>query len=265
MAPMKYEEQLKDKLEQRTIQPSTDAWQKLNDKLDANKSKKNNKGFWYLGIAASIVGIMLITNVFDNDNTNIVEPTIVDIDKTNSEPNNDNVKEENTIEEKEILSNETEVLASENVKKETQKQEQTSRSSLKQKIKKEQLKLIPNKTEEMVVAINDNEVNKEENKEAVVKKLSFEEQKAKDVVAQIQSMQKIKEVTDAEIDALLGAAQREITFKRLYNENTKSIDANALLLSIEDEIEEQSFRTRVFEMLKAGYSEVRTVVADRNN
>ena len=82
---MKYEEQLKDKLEQRTIQPSSDAWQKLNDKLDANKSKKNNKGFWYLGIAASIVGILLITNVFNNDNTNATEPTIVDTDKTNLE------------------------------------------------------------------------------------------------------------------------------------------------------------------------------------
>ena len=81
MAPMKYEEQLKDKLEQRTIQPSSNSWQKLNDKLDANQSKKNNKGFWYLGIAASIVGILLITNVFTNGNTDTIEPIIVDTNK----------------------------------------------------------------------------------------------------------------------------------------------------------------------------------------
>ena len=261
MAPMKYEDQLKDKLEQRTIQPSSDAWQKLNDKLDANKSKKNNKGFWYLGIAASIVGILLITNVFDNSNTNIVEPTIVDTDKTSSESINNKVQEDFPTKEKEIFSNETKVLASENDKTETPKKQTTNKSQLKQKITKEQLKLIPSKTEEPIVASN----IKEENKETVAKKLSFEEQKAKEIVAQIQNMQKTKEVTDAEIDALLSAAQREITFKRLYNEGTKTIDANALLLSVEEDIEEQSFRTRVFEMLKAGYNEVKTVVADRNN
>ena len=65
MAPMKFEEQLKDKLEQRTIEPSSNTWQKLSDKLDANESKKKNKGFWYLGIAASIVGIIFITNLFN--------------------------------------------------------------------------------------------------------------------------------------------------------------------------------------------------------
>ncbi len=264
---MKYEEQLKDKLEERTIKPSPEAWQKLSDTLDASQSKKSNKGFWYLGIAASIVGVLLITNVFfNNDNANGVEPTIVDVEKTNSKSiDNDNNTEENIAKEKEVFSNDDEVLASENNSKnnevETPKKQPTQKSVLKQKIVKEQLKLIPNKTVETVVASN----VKEEIKEETAKKLSFKDQKALDVVVQIQTMQKTKEVTDAEIDALLNAAQQEITFKRLYNENTKSVDANALLLSVEEDIEEQSFRTRVFEMLKAGYGEVKTIVAERNN
>ena len=258
---MKYEEQLKDKLEQRTIQPSSNAWQKLNDKLDSNQSKKSNKGFWYLGIAANIVGILLITNVFNNDNTNATEPTIVDTNKTNLEPVNSNSEEESTTDAIESIIKDAEILASENDKKETPKKQPSKNSVLKQKISKEQLKLIPSKTEETVIAIN----KTEEQKETDAKKLSFEEQKVKEVVAQIQSIQKTKEVTDAEIDALLNAAQQEITFKRLYDESTKTINANALLLSVEDEIEEQSFRTRVFEMLKTGYKEVKTVVAERNN
>jgi len=258
---MKYEEQLKDKLEQRTIQPSSNAWQKLNDKLDANQTKKNNKGFWYLGIAASIIGILLITNVFNSDDVNVIEPTVVDIDKTAPESNNANTKETSPIENKETLFKDAEVLASENDKIETPKKQSENKSVIKQEIKKEQLKLIPSKTKETILASN----IKEENKETVAKKLSFEEQKAQEVVAQIQNMQKTKEVTDAEIDALLSSAQREITFKRLYNENTKTIDANALLLSVEEDIENESFRTRVFEMLKAGYNEVKTVVAERNN
>lgn len=256
---MKHEEQLKEKLEQRTIQPSSNAWQKLNDKLDEEAPTNNKKGFWYIGIAASIVGILLITNVFfSNDNANIVEPVIVDTKTSVDTQNTNDVNEAK----KELINNKTEDVSTNNTKTDAvEKKEPTKQSVLKQKIDSEQLKLIPNKTEKKIVAEN---INKEE-KEATTKKLSFEEQKAKDVVAQIQTLKKTKEVTDAEIDALLSAAQREISFKRLYNESTKTIDANALLLSVEDDIEQESFRTRVFEMLKAGYNEVKTVVAERNN
>ena len=261
MAPMKYEEQLKDKLEQRTIEPSSNAWQKLSDKLDANESKKNNKGFWYLGIAASIVGVLLITTMINNGNTDITEPIIVDTNKTDLEPININTKDKIVTVDKEIPFNETEEVASENNTIEPPKKQSNNKSALKQKLNKEQHKLIPNKTNEMVVAKN----LKETSKETIIKPLSFQEQKAKEVVVQIQTMQQTREVTNAEIDALLNAAQREISFKKLYNENTKTIDANALLLSVENDIEIQSFRTRVFEMLKTGYNEVKTVVAQRNN
>ena len=71
-------------------------------------------------------------------------------------------------------------------------------------------------------------------------------------------------VTDAEIDALLKAAHKEIELKNLYNEATNKVDANALLQSVEDDLE-RSFRTRVFEMLQSGYRELKTAVAERNN
>ncbi len=261
MAPMKYEEQLKDKLEQRTIQPSSNTWQNLSDKLDANESKKNSKGFWYLGIAASIVGVLLITTIINNGNTDTIEPIIVNTNKTDSEPININTKDKIVTKDKETHFYKTEKVASENNMKEPLKKQRSNKSALKQKLNKEQHKLILNKIDEMVVAEN----SKETSKETTIKPLSFEEQKAKEVVVQIQTMQQSREVTNAEIDALLSAAQREISFKRLYNENTKTIDANALLLSVENDIEEQSFRTRVFEMLKTGYNEVKTVVAQRNN
>ena len=261
MAPMKFEEQLKDKLEQRTIEPSSNTWQKLSDKLDANESKKKNKGFWYLGIAASIVGIIFITNLFNKGNINIVEPTIVNTNNNYSEPININSEDKIVTKDKKMLFNETEKVASENITREPHKKQLNKKPALKQKLNKEQHKLILNKTDEMVVAKN----LKETSKEAIIKPLSFEDKKANEVVAQIQTMQQSREVTNAEIDALLSAALREISFKKLYNENTKTIDANALLLSVENDIEELSFRTRVFEMLKTGYNEVKTVVANRNN
>ena len=71
-------------------------------------------------------------------------------------------------------------------------------------------------------------------------------------------------MADAEIDALLNAAQKEIELKKLYNEATNKVDANALLQSVEDDLE-RSFRARVFEMLRSGYQELKTAVAERNN
>jgi len=61
MAPIKFEDKLKDKLESRSLQPSEDAWNTLANKLDKEEEKNNNTRFWWLGIAASIIGVI------DND------------------------------------------------------------------------------------------------------------------------------------------------------------------------------------------------------
>ena len=54
MAPLKFEEHIKEKLEQRKLQPSADAWQRLNEHLDDDSAKKNNKAFFS--------GIFLVQN-----------------------------------------------------------------------------------------------------------------------------------------------------------------------------------------------------------
>ena len=73
-----------------------------------------------------------------------------------------------------------------------------------------------------------------------------------------------KDVSSEEIEALLVAAQKEITMQKLFNDATKTVDADALLRSVEDDLE-QSFRDKVFTAIKSGYESVRTAVAERNN
>ena len=95
--------------------------------------------------------------------------------------------------------------------------------------------------------------------------LSFESKKVNEVVAQIQKLQQENnEVTSQEIDALLEAAQKEITMRKLYNEATNVVDAKALLQSVEDDLD-LSFRNKVFSALKSGYETIKTAVAERNN
>ena len=71
-----------------------------------------------------------------------------------------------------------------------------------------------------------------------------------------------QEVTDAEVDSLLRAAQRQILTDKLFADSG-SVDAMSLLAEVEDELDE-SFRDQIFDALKSGYLKLRTAVADRN-
>ena len=96
-------------------------------------------------------------------------------------------------------------------------------------------------------------------------KPTFEDLKLQEIVAQVQALKKTnKTVSDAEINALLDQAQKEIMLNKLYNEATKTVDADALLQDVEADLE-QSFRERAFKAIKSGYEYVKTAVAERNN
>ncbi len=60
MEQNKFDEQIKENLDNRRLQPSTDAWEKLSNRLDIGAKKKQNNAFWYIGIAASIIGILFV-------------------------------------------------------------------------------------------------------------------------------------------------------------------------------------------------------------
>lgn len=51
--------------------------------------------------------------------------------------------------------------------------------------------------------------------------------------------------------------------EKLYNTTTGVVDANLLLESVEQDLDE-SFRNKVFDALKANYNKVKTAVAQRN-
>lgn len=266
MAPIKFEEQLKEKLEQRRIEPSVDSWNKLSNKLDANEDNKNSKGFWWIGIAATVAGVLLALTFVFKSNTEIVEPIIVDTKKETSIEKKDlqhlDVLNENTA----VAIEESENKTKKNQEKETQKL--SIKTPLKAIIKEQQDALILNKENEGVAEVN-TKINLEQAKNNTIETspelLSFESQKVNEVVAQIQKLQQENnEVTSQEIDALLEAAQKEITMRKLYNEVTNAVDANALLQSVEDDLD-LSFRNKVFSAIKSGYETVKTAVAERNN
>ncbi len=263
MAPIKFEEHLKDKLEKRTIQPSSEAWSSLANRLDTQEKQSNRKLFWWFGIAASIVILIGSSFLFFNNDESNVLPVIV----KNDELKTPKKEIQNKFEDIKVADVETKTPESLEVKS---KINSINKSAKKQLQLQKQNSIIKtpkiNKTEAIA-----NTVLKEEAKtdseliKPKASKLTFENQKINEVVAEIQ---KLKEegniVTEEEIDKLLKQAEKEILKNRIFNESTKTVDADALLRDVEDDLE-QSFRTKVFEALKSSYKTVKTAVAQRNN
>ena len=243
MAPNNIENSIKDKLEKRALTPSVDAWSKLSNKLDVQEKKQNNKAYWWLGIAASIIGVVFVVSQFLNDNTQEISiPKIADSPEVIQDEKSNAIVLENT---------------------DLNTVEDLSASPIEiHDVKKEQ---------DIVTVVKKSELAKKEvAKSASIvetprKELSFEEQKIQDVVAQVQIMKnENQEITDADIEQLLIEAQKEIKLNRLNNETLNVVDANALLQDVEQELD-QSFRSKVFEALKSSFDSVKTAVAQRND
>ncbi|RIA10640.1 hypothetical protein OE09_2512 [Flavobacteriaceae bacterium MAR_2010_72] len=263
MAPIKFEEKLKEKLEKRTIPPSEDAWNLLANRLDTQDKKQNKSMFWWLGIAASLVGVLLVTSlIFNNEKQEAIKPTLVETPVSDDiqTPNKINALEENAIVSEDITKSKDIVNDTDNGLK--QKEFKTVISHTNDVAVNNQK---PSLNTESKLSLPETVVVLNNFKESSLSVSEFENAKVDAVVNEINRIKsENSEITETEIDALLKQAEKEILTNRIYNEKTRTVDANALLQDVEADLE-QSFRTRVFEALKSNYETVKTAVAERNN
>jgi hypothetical protein len=73
MGPDKIENEFKSQLDQREIQPSPVAWDRLDAMLTAAESKKQKPKFVWMYIAASLIGFFMLGYVFYNNSGESVE------------------------------------------------------------------------------------------------------------------------------------------------------------------------------------------------
>ena len=250
MAPVNFDNEIKKTLEERTLKPSADAWSKLESQLDEQPSNSNKSRTWWLAVAASLIAVAWFW--FNNESsTTATEKQQVEI----NEPVDvlDPIKEEDKILNEELNKTESNTVVNEEVEQ----------KPVINRVKKSKTKpqLIQN---EEVVAEVTADSNLEVASDAVQEK-SIEQQKIDAIVAQMKAIDSTNLWSiDNEVDALLAEAQRNIKLEKLYNDALNSIDSNALLEEIEDDLN-QSFRAKVFEALKSSYKTVKTAVAERNN
>ena len=237
----KLEKHIKDKLEERTIAPSEGAWDKIASQIKGPSTKKRTPWLIY-AVAASVAGVVLVSVYFFTNESPMVD--------------------ENQVVETETK---TEVI--------TEPEQTTGKESMEESIEVAVIEADSKITEENPTMDSDMPISngalvQEETKtplkdELLINSDALIAQKVEEVVAQVELMEHAhQDVTDAEVDSLLRAAQRQILTDKLFAESG-SVDAMSLLAEVEDELDE-TFRDQIFDALKSGYLKLRTAVADRN-
>lgn len=245
MEPNNLENQIKSKLAQRELSPSQQSWSKLSERLDSFENNKKKTNYWWLAVAATIVlalfaGFSILTRETEEAIPNIIVENPNKESEINISQFNDSVTN----------ASETMVFESPIDNIVDKKNKVSSREVLNREPK---LKNTP-----VVIEANNADLNNI--KEDL---LDYEAQKLLEVVAQIKQLnERNNQVTEAEVDSLLKAAQKDIFKQKLINQVTRTVDANALLLEVEDDLN-GSFKAKVYEALKSGFISVKTAVADR--
>ena len=261
MSPIKFEENIKDKLEKRSLSPSADSWSKLAERLDAEEKSSKRPLFWWLSVAAGLLIMMAIAvQFFSMDESDQVSPQVVEDTKTEIQ---EKIQVQDALPEKSIQLVEQKVKTNEE-QESSSIQKESQIKDYKKEIQgefKAETKLVNQKASDSnIIQLSKEELLEKETQdlldEAIMNNAianAFKELKSENIV-----------VSDEEIDSLLKIASKELFKERLQSETTRTVDADALLRSVEDEMG-QSFRNRVFEALKESYETIRTAVADRNN
>jgi hypothetical protein len=281
MAPIKFEENIREKLQERELQPGKEAWNKLAVTLEKNPPKKNNRRLW-MAVAAGFMGVLFVVSFLLNNNNAASTQQIV-VDDNSNPPVEEKIIDDSNTEEPiigntaeniaEIISGQKENFSeNENIKKNNTKQIVVSSRNIekpfveKKGVNPEEIEP-PFEEQPTYDAVAFNTKEEKINKEEPVKtaEVIFIDNKVKEVITAIEQIKKDKNtITVEDIDALLNKAQREISNNRILNSGNRKVDATALLMDVEKELE-QSFRDRVFEALGNGFNKIRTAVVERNN
>ncbi|MDL5513156.1 hypothetical protein QSE00_15120 [Arenibacter sp. M-2] len=256
MAPLKFEEHIKEELDKREIAPSDRAWDQLSSQLSSKGRDNVKTKFFRLGIAAAIIGLLIVSMVYINRNRVMKKEDI----KTVSAP-------------APVVKGAPATLPN-NIGVEGNREVATTKKPsdvLVEKTNKTANKIVPSIAHTPITAQEKNEklVRGVEHRETKLVEKEWNGQdslinaKIIEVVEQVDLMERTDiSLTDAEVDSLLKQAQKELFAESKYLEG-HSVDAMALLADVEGELDQNS-REQLFEILKAGYIKVRTAVATRN-
>lgn len=241
MEPNNFEKDFREKLNQREIEPSNKAWDRLDAMLSVAEEKKpavrlrsqqaSSKKWLY--IAASVVGFLLMGTFFFNQKENTIKaPINVIVEK---EIEKDSIK-------KPVLNNidssKTQIAISEKASEEILNKESKSNNEKQNKISKNEA----NQITESSIIIKNNQEKQSINNQTLIAESPKKEN----------------------VDLLLNSAEKTIVAENSAKPKSKiKINANDLLNQVDGELE-QSFREKVITKVNKNYQTVKVALANRN-
>jgi len=243
MEPNNFEKDFRDKLNERKIEPSNKAWDRLDAMLsvaEENKpitidSNKKSKRKWFY-IAASFIGFLLLGTLFFNQNKNTVEvPKAVVVEKeiqkesvTKPAVNNvDSIKTETTIAEGTSRQVSEKALA---------KQEKINNQIL-------------NKT-------NKNESNQIAESSIIIKNNQEKQSASNQVLIN-------ENAKNSNVDQLLETAENKVLAESSTKKAKVKINASDLLNQVDGELE-LSFREKMITKVNKNFQDVKVALSNRN-
>ncbi|WP_026915189.1 hypothetical protein [Christiangramia portivictoriae] len=249
MAPIKFEEHIREKLDSREISPSAGSWNKLSEQLDKKESSGKNNRWWISSIAAIFV-LALCGIIYLNMHSN-VKNTIVNTPEIQN-------PSKNTVDEFEDP-----VQVAEQQQTEEPRAQQASKPEYKKDPVSEDVRVSPNNKEQIASVTIVKSVEPEPLE--IISPFTLQDLKISEevnkVLAEVSRLESENgEVSDPEVEALLNNA-----IANLQNENIRKsgeISADALLADVEAEVYE-SFKEKVFELVKTGYQKAAVAVSNK--
>ena len=234
MEPNNIENQIREKLNSREIQPSAQAWDRLDAMLTVAEEKKTKRSFFsfkYIGIAASVLVFVTLGLFYFNQKNITIENqnTVVETENGSKEtpnskfqiPNIEN-KQNNEV----AVSNEK--MTTHNPKLETRNSQPTSN----------EVSIITQNQEEAIV-------NQE-------------------IVSPKQEVKTIKKTSMVDVDELLASVEKDRKKETKVSKSNINIDAKSLLSEVDTELD-MTFRQRVLNTVNKNYKSVKEAVANRNH
>ncbi|WP_417200463.1 hypothetical protein [Bizionia sp.] len=256
MAPNKFENNIKKTLEERQIQPSSNAWNQLSESLDKQDKKSSNTYIWFIGIAASIIGLLFVVNTFQpfQEIEKTSNPVVVETSSEN------NLEIDSKVETPKMVTSSDKENSSlvEGLATKSSANYQTSK---RQKVSAKRYAAVDKDESREVTSNNTSDVEKtsEEAKQII------NNQATENMIVQNETANRIIDSDlNLEVEALLKQATSKVSSVSGSEETNYTINPNNLLEDVEMDLE-KSFRDKVFETIKTNFTIVKTAVANRNN
>jgi hypothetical protein len=246
MEPNKLEKQFREKLNAREIQPSAQAWDRLDAMLSVAEEKKTRKPFGFLFIAASILvfttlGLFLFNqNGTEINTTNTIVGTETKIDTAQNKTGSI----QSPIVERQKQNN---AIATSNVQPATSNQQPTSNH--------QGVSINNQSTTHQNQIIKDKEIVFQNSSDVAQKDLPRIMEQTQIVIGK-QNTSKSDESFLADLDKSV----KESTNKKF----SLTVNAKSLLSQVDGEVE-YTFREKMLKKINKNYQEVKVALANRNN